>query len=203
MILRRRYGYTFLFEAYLYHLTRTDNRHNFSMYFYDLYLRYGTNSGFVMGLLAFLPQFLTLFNISLRCGKDLIFAQFLLTITFVVFNKVCTAQVGSSQCHNPLSYLTCVQYFLWYSVYLPLVLPTSELNGWQGLGIIGAWFGGELHWLYWAYGLEMLGHNTFFPIWVAGLVFFAVNIGIMALFISKHHLHPLFSNGSVVALAKD
>ncbi|OQS02181.1 GPI mannosyltransferase 1, partial [Thraustotheca clavata] len=77
------YGYTFLFEGYLYHFSRTDNRHNFSMYFYDLYLRYGTSGGFMMGLIAFLPQFLTLFNISFRCGKDIIFAQFLLTICFV------------------------------------------------------------------------------------------------------------------------
>ncbi|RHY93647.1 hypothetical protein DYB35_001096, partial [Aphanomyces astaci] len=56
-----------------------------------------------------------------------------------------------------------VQYFLWYSAYLALVLPTTDLKGWQGVAIIGAWFGGELHWLYWAYELEMMGRNTFFP----------------------------------------
>ncbi|RHY09848.1 hypothetical protein DYB26_000771, partial [Aphanomyces astaci] len=58
----------------------------------DMIVGYGTNSGFIMGLVAFLPQFLTLFNISLRCGKDIMHAQFLLTMAFVVFNKVCTAQ---------------------------------------------------------------------------------------------------------------
>ncbi|KAF0697669.1 Aste57867_11640 [Aphanomyces stellatus] len=195
------YGYTFLFEAYLYHFARTDNRHNFSMYFYDLYLRYGTSSGLIMGLVAFLPQFLTLFNISLRSGKDLIFAQFLLTITFVVFNKVCTAQVQLFL-HSLLLTAHRMQYFLWYSVFLPLVLPTSELSGWQGLLVIGAWFGGELHWLYWAAGLELFGQNTFFQIWVAGLVFFCINVGIMILFVKNHHHGPLFAAGNVVALHK-
>ncbi|EQC35883.1 hypothetical protein SDRG_06632 [Saprolegnia diclina VS20] len=178
------YGYTFLFEGYLYHFSRTDNRHNFSMYFYDLYLRYGTSGGFMMGLIAFLPQFLTLFNISLRCGKDLIFAQFLLTVCFVVFNKVCTAQ-----------------YFLWYSVYLPLVLPHSELSGKQLLAMIGLWFGGELHWLYWAFGLEIMGQNTFFNVWIAGLVFFVVNIGLMIAFNTHHHHAPLFAKGEVVGVS--
>ena len=61
------YGYEFLYETYLYHFVRKDNRHNFSMYFYDLYLSYddginaGTNGTEVggslnTGLLAFLPQ---------------------------------------------------------------------------------------------------------------------------------------------------
>lgn len=117
-----RYGYQFLYEAYLYHLTRTDNRHNFSVYFYDLYLRYaarfdqtlsmhhrshafvrvvvfryGTPSGFGVGLLAFLPQLVSLVTISFAYGRDLLFALFALTMVFVVFNKVCTAQVRLSR----------------------------------------------------------------------------------------------------------
>ncbi|EGZ17459.1 hypothetical protein PHYSODRAFT_441237, partial [Phytophthora sojae] len=86
------YGFQFLYEAYLYHFTRTDNRHNFSVYFYDLYLRYNTPSGFGVGLLAFLPQLTSLVAISFAYGRDLPFALFALTMVFVIFNKVCTAQ---------------------------------------------------------------------------------------------------------------
>ncbi|TYZ64760.1 hypothetical protein PybrP1_008897 [[Pythium] brassicae (nom. inval.)] len=178
------YGYRFLYEAYLYHLTRTDNRHNFSVYFYDLYLRYGTPSGFGVGLLAFLPQLVSLVTISFAYGRDLPFALFALTMVFVVFNKVCTAQ-----------------YFLWYTAFLPLVFPMTSLRlRWKGALLIAAWFGSELHWLFWAFRLEMKGESTFFPLWFAGLAFFSVNIGVLATLMRHHAFSPLFSNGQIVQL---
>jgi phosphatidylinositol glycan class M len=34
------YGYEFLYEGYLYHLVRKDNRHNYSVYWYLIYHLY-------------------------------------------------------------------------------------------------------------------------------------------------------------------
>lgn len=34
------YGYHFLYEGYLYHLVRKDNRHNISLFFYYIYLNF-------------------------------------------------------------------------------------------------------------------------------------------------------------------
>ncbi|XP_048602499.1 GPI mannosyltransferase 1-like isoform X2 [Brassica napus] len=51
------YGHEFLHEALLYHLTRTDPRHNFSIYFYHIYLHYERQFSAVEKLISFLPQF--------------------------------------------------------------------------------------------------------------------------------------------------
>ena len=89
------FGYEFLYETYLYHLIRKDNRHNFSVYFYDLYLGFsGIDSGSpgagVLGshTLAFLPQFGVALALAMRFGKDLPFALATQTMAFVTFNKV-------------------------------------------------------------------------------------------------------------------
>ena len=89
------YGYEFLYETYLYHLIRKDNRHNFSVYFYDLYLGFssGTStnaSTTILGshTLAFIPQFGVALALALRFGKDLPFAIATQTMAFVTFNKV-------------------------------------------------------------------------------------------------------------------
>jgi len=153
-----------LYEAYIYHLVRTDNRHNFSVYFYSLYLQYGQPAGFLVGLGAFLPQIVVQASASLAFHQDIVFCMCLQTLAFVAFNKVCTAQ-----------------YFSWYACLLPVALSSlkGELRA-RPLGAVGvAWLLAMLNWLYWAYCLEFKGDNTFFQVWVAGIAFFVVSIALI------------------------
>merc|ERR1719273_2161503 len=49
------YGMAFIDEAYLHHVTRRDTRHNFSVYFYMLYLTVDVDD-VGLNLITFLPQ---------------------------------------------------------------------------------------------------------------------------------------------------
>ena len=88
------YGYTFLQEAYLYHLYRSDTRHNFSVYFYTMYLTAGSWYGPILSAMMFIPQIILLVGVSLKFFLDLPYCFFLHTFIFVTFNKVYTSQVS-------------------------------------------------------------------------------------------------------------
>jgi hypothetical protein len=98
MLQYRAPDYLFLFlSAHIYthththtHTKKTDNRHNFSPWFYAIYLDF-ENEGRrqYLGLLAFLPQVLLLAATSVKLGaKDLPFCIAVQTMAFVTFNKV-------------------------------------------------------------------------------------------------------------------
>lgn len=134
---KRSWGYSFVYESYLYHLHRRDHRHNFSPYFYLAYLTYPSKDGsnalpppttfeaiVRSPLISFVPQM----GLSLLAGllfvrrkQDLIFTWFVQTFVFVLFNKVCTSQVSASKLG---SYTP--QKLILHTVF-PVVPPLSSL----------------------------------------------------------------------------
>ncbi|KAJ2848940.1 GPI mannosyltransferase 1 [Coemansia brasiliensis] len=81
------YGREFLNETYIYHISRKDHRHNYSMWFLPIYLKFFSPASIAMGLLSFLPQALVVTVLGVAFGNDLYFATFLQTFAFVAFNK--------------------------------------------------------------------------------------------------------------------
>ncbi|KAL3568204.1 hypothetical protein D5086_030855 [Populus alba] len=64
------YRWEFLNEALLYHLTRTDPRHNFSIYFYHIYLHVEHEFSVVEKLISFLPQLIVQLVLIIRfCSR--------------------------------------------------------------------------------------------------------------------------------------
>ena len=199
-------GEAYVRETLLYHVSRADVRHNFSPYFYALYLAGdggdcgGGDAGAgdagaaadddcggggvrrLLSLVAFAPQAVLLLAAAARLGRDLPFCMFVQTLVFVAFNKVSTAQ-----------------YFVWYHVLLPLVLPSSAALQSQQLGAtarwVGAWLGSLGLWLFCAYLLEYRGVAAFVAVWLASLAFFAANVGLVRLLVRAHAPSPLFREG--------
>lgn len=149
------FGWTFVEKSYLYHFTRNDSRHNFSIFFYPLYLAPGT----FIGKLALVPSFILMLSIPFTLARrDLSLSLFLQIFCFVAFNKVITAQ-----------------YFLWVIALLPLCMDSIQIPASRGVLLSLLWICAELHWLAWASALEIEGKSVFLPLWVASLMFLMVN----------------------------
>jgi len=168
------YGYEFIYETYLYHIWRQDIKHNFSVYFYSIYLssstiQHTTLYSIIVQSASLVPQLLILLAFSYNYFKQINFCLFIQTTAFVVFNKVCT-----------------VQYFIWYFSLFPLILPYTTIPVWKGILFPVVWVSSQLLWFHYAYKLEFLGNNTFYQIWLAGLLYFIVNVYILTQILSHH-----------------
>jgi len=169
------YGYEFLDETYLYHLTRKDIKHNFSLYFYLLYLN-AHNQGIFLKLAGFLPQVVLLVATAFLypSRNDLCFTLFVQTYCFVIFNKVSTSQ-----------------YFLWYLSFLPVLGPKLNMKWTHAVVLVMVWYFAQLSWLLPAYYLEFEGRNTFLYIWLESIAFFCGNIGILTQLIKSYTSMPI------------
>ncbi|XP_060600585.1 GPI mannosyltransferase 1-like [Ruditapes philippinarum] len=178
------YGWEFLHHTYLYHVTRKDIRHNFSVYFYMLYQQSGADKSVVISLVSFIPQVLLLlvFSVKFYATPELVF--FLNTFAFVTFNKVCTSQ-----------------YFLWYLCLLPLLFPyLTKISLRKAAVLVILWFTGQGIWLLPAYYLEFQGYNTFLYIWLAGLVFFVINCYIIYEIMDNYSSKPYVFRKSALSV---
>lgn len=155
------YGAPYLHHALTYHLSRADNRHNFSPSFYGLYLADGGGDGgggsaggaaggSLLALLAFLPQLVCVAVLGALWCRTPARALLLQTLCFVAMNKVVTAQ-----------------YFTWWMALLPLSMPAD----WWGGRLASAattWLATELLWGANAYWLEIQGQDHFVGVALAG-----------------------------------
>ena len=118
------YGYTFIDQTYLYHLTRRDNRHSKSAYFYEIYLNYASDAAGRMKsriINRLLPSLMALLMISFVLVKkrSLFFCYGLMMFYFVTFNRVVTDQ-----------------YYMWELFGIYLVIPEMEAfkkKNWSGV----------------------------------------------------------------------
>ncbi|EPQ58295.1 hypothetical protein GLOTRDRAFT_114751 [Gloeophyllum trabeum ATCC 11539] len=181
------WGQPFVEHTYLYHVSRLDHRHNFSPYFYWIYLTYPSAAASLAPLTSiqkvlrspltsFAPQMILSLGVGFVFGvlgskEHLPFIWFAQTVLFVVFNRVCTSQ-----------------YFLWYILFLPLLLPrlSRSITPRTSLVCLALWFGVQVLWLAEAYKLEFLGENVYLGLWFRGVVYLVGNIGVLAVVVLNY-----------------
>ena len=168
------YGNDALQEGLLYHFSRVDHRHNYSMHWYWIYLLRDriaesgdTQLMTIVGRILLVPQLILLAYISLGIApRSLSLALFLQTFLFVAQNKVITAQ-----------------YFTWYLCLLPLCSDQFRFTQ-RVKGAILALVVSILFWLGSAYCLEMQGMAVHRLVWFASLLFFGANVNLLGALLS-------------------
>jgi len=168
----RLYGFEAIHHSLLYHLGRKDHRHNYSIYWYGIYLSGGSGEESTtfdsLQSFAFLPQIALLIYSAIKfLPADLPFTLFLQTLIFVHFNKVLTGQ-----------------YFTWYICLLPLCADRINWRRMVPSGIVMVI--SIVIWLAGGYALEMRGWNVYKELYTASLFFFAASVNLIRNFIRNY-----------------
>lgn len=143
-------------NAVLYHATRQDHRHNFSVFWLPIYL----NDGLGVASLA-LHAVSQAACVAFLARPDLALCVFAQTLLFVAVNKVVTAQ-----------------YFVWWLPFAILVVAQArDLR--RLVPAVGAWIITLGLWLATAYALEFQGYPLHLELWFLSLAFFAANIALL------------------------
>jgi phosphatidylinositol glycan class M len=156
------YGRVALDEGLLYHLSRVDHRHNYSMWWYPIYLAKRQTPGIIL----LVPQAILLFVTSLGFVDDLGFTLFCQTYLFVTLNKVITAQ-----------------YFTWYLCLLPLCQLVFSVKLGRAIAFVVT---SVVFWLGSAYLLELQGLPVHRLVWIASVIYFCANINLLRALIQSH-----------------
>eukprot|EP00347_Sterkiella_histriomuscorum_P014653 403360062 len=167
------YGYEFLYETYLYHFVRKDNRHNFSVYWYMIYQLYDEPSSTLIAILTFVPQWTLIILSGLLFFYDIFFAAFVQTMVFVTFNKVITSQ-----------------YYLWYNTLVPMTILYSDLRHKKLIAFLlfAVYNLGQFPFGYFAYRFEFMGLHTFSEIQYVNYMWFCINVFVLLMMIKYQRL---------------
>lgn len=166
------YGYEFLFETYIYHLFRKDTKHNFSIFFYYLYLTMDQLSFDIVKTISQIFEGIILFVVSLAFGcdpKTLPLALFCQAFVLVAYNTVMTSQ-----------------YFIWFLSLLPLIVQHMNMTLTKTLLLVIIWASTQGGWLFYAYLVEFQGKEAFLFLWLKSVVFFFANIYVLAQIIKNY-----------------
>lgn len=168
------YGWKFVYESLLFHVIRTDHRHNFSPFFYPLYLCMESRRVFakILGVVILIPNAICLLAFTIYFESDFVIESLFKTISFVIFNKVITSQ-----------------YYQWVFSLLPIFTSKciqTPYHSFVACCCYGTFLTLHLVWNVLANSLENEGLNKFFKIWLCSLANFCVSAAILWLMLHQY-----------------
>ena len=104
------YGYKFVHEWALYHLTRKDPRHSVSVFWLKQLYDMIDGDSMHINLITLVFRLGIIFWVSLKFRRNIVLGMFLTTMVFTIFNTVYTAQ-----------------YTVWEIQFFPLIFKQSDL----------------------------------------------------------------------------